>query len=371
MDEDRLRQAREQIGETDREMARLFLKRMDAARDIAAYKRERGLPILDAAQERVVIERNLAYIDDDELRGLYVHFLKNMMDISKTYQRRLTEGMRVAYSGVEGAFAHIAARRIFPEGQTVSCIDFQAAYEAVEKGECDVCVLPVENSYAGEVGQVTDLMFNGTLHVTGMYALPVTHHLLGLPGAELGGVKKVVSHPQALSQCAGFIRRHGLEAVQASNTARAAQFVVENGDASLAAIASVETAKLYGMKVLAQGINESGLNSTRFAVFSRAENRQAPAKAAGFMLLFTVNHVAGALAQAVSVIGQHGFNMRVLRSRPMKDLPWSYYFFAEMEGDDRDEAGQSMLSALKEHCNVLKVVGRFGPEISLKEAEEA
>jgi len=371
MDDDRLQKARETIGGVDREMAGLFVKRMEAARQIAAYKQERGLPIRDAAQERAVIERNLAFIGADELRSFYVRFIQDVMDISRQYQRRLIEGMRVAYSGVEGAFAHIAARRIFPEGRMIACSDFQSAYEAVERGECEVCVLPVENSYAGEVGQVTDLMFNGGLHVTGMYAMPVTHNLLGLPGATLSGIRRVISHPQALSQCAGAIRRLGLESVQASNTARAAQLVVQNGDPETAAIASLETASLYGLQVLAQGINESGLNSTRFAVFSRAENKPAPAGAAGFLLLFTVNHEAGALARAVNVIGRYGFNMRALRSRPMKDLPWRYYFFAEMEGDDRSDAGQRMLRELAGHCNILKVAGRYAAEVSLGEVDEA
>ena len=369
MDDDRLRLAREEISDVDRDMARLFQRRMDAARTIAAYKRERGLPILDAAQERVVIERDLAFIEQEELRGLYVQFLKQLMDISKVYQRRLMGGMRVAYSGIEGDFADIAARRIFPDAETVARADFQAAYEAVERGACDVCVLPVENSCAGEVDQVTDLMFNGTLYVTGMYALPVTQHLLGVPGATLGEIRRVVSHPQALSQCAGFIRLHSLEAVQAANTARAAQSVIQAGDRSTAAIASIETARLYGLSVLAQGISESSLSATRFAVFSRAENRQA--QAAGFMLLFTVDNTAGALARAVSVIGQHGFNMRVLRSRPVRDLPWRYYFFAELEGDDRSKAGQAMLAALKPHCHSVKIVGRYGPEVILKKVEEA
>ena len=368
MEENRLLEARAAIAAADREMARLFIQRMEATREIAAYKRERGLPILDAAQEARVIERNLAYIPMDDLREPYMQFLEGAMTASKSYQRRLLEGVRVAYSGVEGAFAHIAARRIFPEGTHVACADFQSAYEAVEKGACDLCVLPVENSYAGEVSQVTDLMFIGSLHVTGMYALPVTHHLLGLPGAELSGVRRVVSHPQALSQCAGYIRRQGLETVQASNTARAAQYVRQSGDASLAAIASRETASLYGLRVLAEGINDSGLNSTRFAVFSRAENREIPARAAGFLLLFTVNHVAGALAAALNVIGSHGFNMRALRSRPMKDLPWNYYFFAEIEGDDRSDEGRSMLAELAKHCNIFKIAGRFGAEVVLKEA---
>lgn len=367
MEEGKLTEARAAIGEADREMARLFVRRMEAVREIAAYKRERGLPILDAAQEERVVRRNLEYIESEELRDLYVRFLRDTMRISREYQRRLTEGCRVAYSGVEGAFAHIAVRRIFPDAVPVSCLDFQSAYESVERGECDFCVLPVENSYAGEVGQVTDLMFTGSLHVTGMYSLPVEHCLLGLPDCDPAEIRRVVSHPQALSQCAEYLRRRGLETEQASNTARAAQTVQQRGDPTTAAIASRETAGLYGLKILAEKINESDLNATRFAVFSRAENREIPARAAGFLLLFTVNHMAGALAGAVRVIGQHGFNMRVLRSRPMKNLPWQYYFYAEIEGDDRSGEGRQMLRELEQHCNILKTAGRFGPEIDLKD----
>ena len=213
MSEDLLWEARNTITEVDREMAELFTRRMKAVRQITAYKRERGIPIQDAAQERAVIQRNLAYVEDEDLHSLYARFIRDVMDLSKQYQRRMMEGMRVAYSGIEGAFAHIAAQRIFHRCETVACPDFRSAYEAVEKGECDVCVLPLENSYAGEVGQVTDLMFGGTLHVNAIYDLPVTHCLLGLPGAKLSEIRRVISHPQALSQCAGFIGRHGLEPV--------------------------------------------------------------------------------------------------------------------------------------------------------------
>lgn len=369
MADNQLERARERITQADREMARLFEMRMDAVREVAEYKRGRGLPILDAGREQAVIDRGLNWIKDSELRDFYISFQRDVMEVSKAYQRRLISGIRAAYSGVEGAFANIAARRIFPDGEAVPYADFASAYAAAERGECDVCVLPIENSYAGEVGQVTDLMYTGSLHVTGVYALPVTHHLLGVPGADLAGVRRVISHPQALSQCAGFLRQHGLEAVAASNTARAARDVMEKGDPAEAAIASLETARLYGLQVLARGINESDLNTTRFAVFSRAENARITDRDAGFMLLFTVNHVAGALANAIQIIGKYGFNMRVLRSRPMKELPWHYYFYAEMEGDDQSEAGRSMIGELAAYCNLVKVAGRFGAEVSLKEEE--
>ena len=366
---DQLKDAREIIDEADREMARLFARRMDAVRQLASERRALGLLALDAAQEQAALAASASCVEDDEARGFYARFIESAFEASRSYQRRLLEGIRVAYSGVEGAFAHIAASRIFPGSQLVACDDFQAAYDAVVAGDCDVCVLPMENSYAGEVGQVTDLLFTGPLHVTGMYTLPITHHLLGLPDAELSDIRRVVSHPQALSQCAGYITRHHLAAEEASNTARAARAVMAGGDKHVAAIASMETARLYGMRVLEKGINESSQNATRFAVFSRSEPRRAEPDSARFLLLFTVNHVAGALAEALNVIGRRGFNMRALRSRPMKALPWHYYFFAEIEGDDLSESGRQMMRELAQHCNILKVAGRFSSEITLRETQ--
>jgi len=143
--------------------------------------------------------------------------------------------------------------------------------------------------------------------------------------------------------------------------------VMEAGDPAMAAIASLETAELYGLQVLARGINESGLNATRFAVLSRAENRAPYTRGMSFLMMFTVNHVAGALANAISVIGRHGFNMRAIRSRPMKELQWQYYFIAEMEGDDRSAEGCAMMQELAEHCNLIRVIGRYGAETVLKE----
>ena len=353
-------QARREIAAADAEMAALFVRRMEAVKAVAAWKKERGLPILDKAQEARVVERNSALVDDPELRSFYVRFLQDVMEVSKQYQRTLVEGARIAYCGVEGAFAHIAARRVFPEGQLVSCGSFEAAYKAVEDGESDCAVLPIENSYAGEVGQVVDLMFSGGLHVNGVYDLAVTHNLLGLPGASLEDVRTVLSHPQALAQCRSYLHQHGFDERSASNTAVAAQTVAERGDKSLAAIASAETAALYGLKILDHDVNESRTNTTRFAVFSRTERPPAGRQDGGaFLLLFTVKDEAGGLAKAINVISAYGFNMRVLRSRPQKNLPWHYYFYAEVEGDEFSENGRKMLSALRGACPMVKVAGSY------------
>ena len=357
-----LDEARRRINEIDAQMAALFSARMDAVRRVADYKAAHGLPVHDPAREAELAEREAALVADAEVRPYYLTVLQRMMDVSKQFQRRLRSGMRVAYSGTEGAFAHIAARRLFPEGEKLGFGSFEDAYRAVEAGECDCAVLPVENSYAGEVGQVLDLMFHGPLHVNGVYGLGVSHSLLGVPGARTEGVRRVVSHPQALAQCDRFIRRHGFEEVQAANTARAAEEVARLGDPAVAAIASAETAALHGLAVLESGINESAGNTTRFGVFSRAEAWDARTPGSGFILMFTVRNEAGALAKAIDVIGAHGFNMRVLRSRALKREAWHYYFYVEAEGDETSERGRRMLAALAERCDTVKVAGHYAAE---------
>lgn len=367
---DKLDEARRQIDEIDREMAELFSRRMQAAKTIAEYKKEHALPVYDAAREQSLMQKNASYIKDYSIRSYYIRFLQEELAVSKQYQESLLSGAKIAYSGIEGAFANIAAKRIFPYGRVISFPDFKAAYDAVVSGECDSCVLPIENSYAGEVGQVMDLMFSGDLYVNGIYTLRISQHLLGVPGASLKDIKTVMSHPQALSQCAEYIRRKGYQTIDATNTAMAAKAVRDGADKSVAAIASIETARLYGLEQLDHDINESAVNSTRFAVFSRAENTNLGSDDGKFLLMFTVRNEVGALAKALNVMGSYGFNMRALRSRPMKDLAWQYYFYIEAEGDETGENGENMLRHISLHCDRLKVVGHYSDEIILKEDDE-
>ena len=364
---DKLQNARNEINEIDRQIAELFVRRMSAVKDVAEYKLEHGLQILDESREQSLIKQNAEYIKDAGIRSYYIQFLQDMLNVSKQYQRRLMEGLKVAYSGVEGAFSYIAAKRIFPDARLISYDDFQTAYDSVSSGECDCAVMPIENSFAGEVGQVMDLMFSGSLHVNGVYSLRISQNLLGIKGAALSDIQRVVSHPQALDQCAGYIKKHGFESIQSANTARAAKSVAETGDIHLAAIASMETAELYGLEVIDHDINESLLNTTRFAVFSRVENANHDFREdSRFLLMFTVKNVAGALAKAINVIGEYGFNMSVLRSRPMKELAWKYYFYVEADGDETSENGRKMLEKLSEQCDMLKVLGSYSIKTELK-----
>ncbi len=355
-----LKHAREVIDRVDREIARLYEERMGAVTEVAQYKMECGMPVYDPEREDLIVRRNVEYLENDAFAPGYIAFLRKMMEVSRDYQTGLMQGLRVAFSGVKGAFAEIAAELILPGCSTVAYSDFAPAYRAVEAGEADVCVLPVENSFAGEVGAVTDLMFAGNLYISGTYNLRVHQNLLALPGVRIADIKTVISHPQALSQCDRYIKKHGFEPLSAVNTALAAKQVAEKGDPSVAAIASKKTAKLYGLEVIDHDIQESMGNTTRFAVFT-GKKPGAPTDLAGVIstFLFTVRNEAGSLAEAIGIIGRHGMNLRCLRSRPMKTLAWQYYFYAEIDGNLESPEGREMLAELQSACDKLKVVGIY------------
>lgn len=355
----KLDKAREIINRVDSQMAELFVERMKAAEMVFEHKKEFGLPIFDPEREEAVIQKNSALIANDVIKGYYIDYIKNLMSVSRSYQYRMQNGLKVAYSGVEGAFAHIAAGRIFPDSNRVSFRDFKSAYNAVVNGEADVAILPIENSYAGEVGQTIDLIFSGGLFINGIYELEIHQNLLGVPGSTVDDIKKVTSHPQALGQCHDYIKFRGFDVEEATNTAIAAKRVAELNDKSLGAIASVETAEIYGLKILEANINKSGENTTRFAVLSKVK-ADSPTLSSS-VLMFTVKNEAGSLANAISIIGKYGYNMTALRSRPLKKLSWQYYFYIEIDGTTNTDKGQKMIEELNGVCDKLKIAGTFAP----------
>ena len=360
-----LNELRKEINEIDKKMAGLFEERMEICRKIAAYKQKTGLPVRDPKTEAEKIARQKELIRDDVLRSYYVLFLQSVMDIASSMQETELSGMRVAYGGVEGAYAYLAASRLFPHARLAAQPDFAEAYHSVESGACDCAVLPVENSIAGEVGAVMDLMYSGPLVVNKIYDLPIRHRLLGLPGSSADGITRVVSHPQALGQCSSYLSGKHLETETAANTSAAARRVLESGDPSFAAIASEETAALFGLEILDNDIQNAGLNTTRFAVLSRSMKTGDPAAGSAdenFILLFTVRNEAGALASVLNIIGAHGYNMRNLKSRPLPDMAWNYYFYLEAEGNIHTRNGQEMLQELSALCADLKLAGTFREE---------
>lgn len=361
-------EARKNIDRIDREMAELFAERMQAAAVVAAYKEEHGLPVEDKAREAEMIARNTERLPP-AYRPYYQNFLVGTITESKRYQRLLVSGLRVAYSGVEGAFAHVATMRIFGEpGEKVACPDFATAYRSVESGACHCAVLPIENSYAGDVGQVMDLAWRGSLTISGIYDLPLSQCLLAKPGVTLAEVREVVSHPQALAQCQPYLRRQGWIQTTAVNTAVAARTVAAGERREVAVIAARETADLYGLQVLENDINEQKSNTTRFAVFSPAACEIKPSDN-HFVLLFSCKNQPGALGDAISVISRHDYNLKCLKSHPTGVENWAYYFYAEGEGNLGTEAGQTMRRELERVCNSARVLGSFSGERMLNRTD--
>ncbi len=357
-----LDESRKEINRIDAEMARLFEERMTLCKGIAEYKKQHGLSVRDKVREEELINKNRLLIKNGELEGYYVPFIKSVIDVSCKYQEKIINSARVTYCGTKGAYAYIAAKKMFGDAELIEFQSFTDAYNAVENGEYDCAVIPLENSYAGEVGGVMDLMFSGNLFVNQVVDIPIVHNLMAPKGASLQSIKTVISHQQALDQCGEYLRRMGYETKAYSNTALAAKYVSEQNDVTVAAIASDETADIFGLEIIDRHINDNKNNTTRFASFSRAQNKNSAAlkrEDENFILVFTVRNEAGSLAKALNIIGAHGFNMRNLRSRPMKDLEWNYYFYIEAEGNINTENGSDMLRELSAVCAKLRMVGSY------------
>ncbi|MGN0526680.1 MAG: bifunctional chorismate mutase/prephenate dehydratase [Acutalibacteraceae bacterium] len=362
--EKKFNEARKIIADIDKDIAVLFEKRMNAAKDVAEYKKVNGLPIEDLAREESLIKSNSELIKDEEIRSYYINYLKNTMNLSKDFQHKLIDGTRIAFSGVKGAFAEIAVKRIFPDGKAVPYPDFKSAYKAVENGECECAVLPIENSYEGDVVRVMDLTYFGSLYINGIYDLGVEQHLFGTLDASRNSIKKVVSHPQALGQCREYIEERGLQKEEAVNTAVAAESVAKNGDKSVGVICSLEAGHEYGLKLIDRKINKDSANTTRFAVFSRIPKAYAESDE-NFIILFTVRDEQGCLGKAVSVFGEYGYNLKSLKSRPSKDVIWNYYFYLEGHGNLTKENEKNMMAKLSKVCTNVRLVGRFGKEVQI------
>lgn len=351
----KLEQARVTIDEIDAQMARLFSARMDAVQQVVAYKIENDLPVLDAGREQAVIDKNIARLPNAHYAELYTDYIKHTMALSRAYQKQILGQNIVAYQGVEGAFSHIALQALFPHANALAFATWAQVFTAVQNGDASLGVLPFENSQAGDVADVLDLCFAHNIYVQDVVDLPVHQNLLCTPGATLADIQQIYSHPQAISQCARFLTSIGISATPMENTAVAAKFVAESGNKSFAAIASSQTAALYGLQVLAPDINTAATNTTRFIVIGQKPVLQGTS----FSLLFTVAHQAGSLAKVIDAIASEGYNMESIKSRPMPDSAWEYYFYAEIEGSLTSETQNTLLQHLQKICKNVRVLGCY------------
>lgn len=272
-----LSEARREIDEIDKRLCELFEKRMSAVKRVASYKQESGLPIFDPKREYEVIEKNLSKLDEKELAPYFCDLLKELMGVSKRYQQSVLgdRALRIGFQGTRGSFSQMAMDKYFDIkrnsalAQVTAFESFGEVFDAVFAGRLDFGVLPFSNSHAGAVSEVMQLLEKSDCIIYDRVDLKVTHCLLGIEGAVLSDIKKVLSHPQALMQCSEFISSQGMERVECLNTAFAAREIAVLNDKSVGAVASRETAELYHLKVIKEGINTAKDNTTKFIVIAK------------------------------------------------------------------------------------------------------
>lgn len=368
-----LPEIRRDINEVDERIRALFLQRMELALEVAETKAQTNDKILKPAREAEIIAERSAGLSE-ELRPKYVALLQGIMRASREYQYRALLRLRpdkfplryeerlpapraVCYQGVPGAYQELAARALFPQCEPEAVATWEQVFAAVHTGKADAGVVPVENTTAGTVSEVYDLLLKYDLSIGHSYIKKIRHCLAAVPGATLEGVRRVCSHPHALPQCSDFIARHGLDAFQVPNTAMAAQRVHEEGDPTVAAICSREAAERYGLIILADGVNDLKHNETRFISVQRGLTVEPDHNCVE--IAFHIPNEAGSLSAVVSVFADYGVDMSAIYSRPLKDSPWCYVFYIDFTGNLHDPKIEALLYQLCEELPYLKVIGSY------------
>jgi prephenate dehydratase len=265
--------------------------------------------------------------------------------------------MKVAFQGESGAYSEQAVFNYFGAADTQSCESFKIVFDAVNSKKCDAGMIPIENSLAGSIHQNYDLLLHNPLHITGEYLLRVRHCLIALPDVKKEEIKKVISHPQALGQCAGYLRAHDIIAEQVYDTAGSVKMLKESGARDTAAIASRRAAELYGMQILEEGIEDNVENYTRFLVIQREP--AVPEKEAKTSIVFTLKNQPGSLFKALSVFALRDIDLTKIESRPLQGKPWEYLFYIDFIGATHEERAKRALDHLGEYATTLRVLGSY------------
>ena len=372
-----LQQIRAEVDEIDEKIASLFEKRMRLTDDIAEYKLQNGMRVVDQEREEEML-RELRYKASSDFNAYGIQeVLKQIISISRKRQYQiLTENgveedlgfeeidkvykhKKVVFQGVEGAYSFAAMSVYF--GKNVDCFHvktFREAIEAIIDKRANFGVLPIENSTAGIVTDIYDLLMTANITIVDELILKVEHNLLGLPGTKKEDIRTIYSHSQALSQCKVFLDQYPQwEIKEYSNTAAAAKKVMEDGDRSQAAIASKYAAELYGLEILNDKIYFDNQNSTRFIIVSRNKMFRADAKRVS--ICFDYKHASGSLYSLLSHIIYNGLNMTMIESRPIPESPWQYRFFVDFEGNLKDSAVKNALRGIRQDADYLRILGNY------------
>lgn len=345
-----IKELRQQINEIDSQITALFNKRMGVSLEVAKYKIANNMPVLDKARERELLER-VAGISEPELANYTRLLYSDIMSLSRSYQHKIINGespltseiqrvieetprlfpehATVACQGVEGAYSQHACDRIFRYPVINYFEKWEGVFDAVSHNKCDYGILPIENSTAGSVNKVYDLLKEYNCYIVRSVRLKIDHSLLAKKGTDLTKVREVFSHEQALNQCSDFLATLGVKITVVKNTAEAAKFVAESDRDDVAAIASADCCALYGLQELQYAVQNVKNNYTRFICISNKMQIFPGADRSSIMM--TTNHTPGALYSVLAKFNAHGINLIKLESRPIPEKNFEFMFYFDIE----------------------------------------
>ena len=373
-----LTQIRQNIDDVDSELLSLFKKRLAYSCDVAEYKIAHNRPVMDKAREEAKIAHLTEGVKDSFMEIGIREFFSLIMSISRKKQYQMLAergirtdtgftcvgsfnltGVRVVYQGVEGAYSQAATNDFFGKDvDSFHVATWRDAMDALREKKADYAVLPIENSTAGSVSDVYDLLVEFDNYIVDYTDVIVRHALLGTKDATIDDIKTVYSHPQGLMQCHKFLEEHKeWQQIAQANTAGSAKKVVEENIKSQAAIASTVAAEIYGLKVLKENISYNDKNTTRFIIVSK--NKIYTEDATKVCVCFELPHSCGTLYNMLSHFIYNGLNLTGIESRPIEGKKWEYRFFVEFDGKF-DEAGTlNALRGLTEEANSVKILGNY------------
>ncbi len=346
--------SRKLIDDIDIKVIELLSQRQKLSNEIGREKKESKRPIEDKAREEQVLRnvRELAKkegLNPEDMDRIY----KLVIKASKSIQ-----GMEVAFQGEPGAYSQEAAMGFFgPSVETGPFDTLEEVFAAVQEGTLPYGIIPVENSQVGSISRSYDLLLDSDVMVRGETQVRVTHCLIANKGATLETVKKVYSHPQALGQSQGFLKRMGYEVIPTYDTAGSVKMIKDEKIMDGAAIASATAAEIYDMKILAREIEDNPNNTTRFFILSGKDSPQTGSDKTS--VVFLLAHKPGTLYEAIKIFADRNINLTKIESRPTRQKPWEYNFYLDFEGHRKDPNIQEALEQLKEHVTFLKVLGSY------------
>lgn len=367
-----LNELRTQIDEIDLKIKEQFLERMKIAEKIAESKILTGDKILKPEREVEVISR-LTEGMGEELKLAYSSFLKKLMEVSRTGQyRKMLElaipfqidfeektpiFQTVCYQGLPCSYSEMATSKIFPEAETNSVNTFDDVFLSIRDGNAEAGVVPIENTTAGGVYEVYDLLVKYDLYINYSDIVKVDHCLAAVKGAKLEEIKEVYSHPQAIAQSAEFLKEHNITAKESRNTAVAAKEIADWNDGSKGAICSKEAAELFGLEILMEGTNHNKENATKFVAVSK--HLIVKPEHDRIAIVFACPHRSGSLASVLGIFGDYGVNLTEIHSRPDGKHSWEYLFYVDFTGNLKDDRIRALFYQLNEELPYVKIIGSY------------